>query len=301
MITRVVDYGGLFWDDVLPGHVFAARRPPLLPPRGLDRGGREKLDRMRPIAERHGLTPLQLACHWNLAHRAGRVRGAHADPGAGRGRQADRAQARGAGGAARASSPLSAEEVDEMRAIGDNTGSMPLKGATPDHEGDERPTAGRSSPSTRSWPAAGASTPSATCARAPGRVQPPLRYCSSRRSAGAPRCPRVGLVEAVRVALERSALGGSPLPEPSSGVRRAGAAVPAPSAPSAPPSEWVSSDSGRALAGASIFWSPLTSRELDRELERAALEPAEAGAVGLRHVELELRRRRADRSSSLPT
>ena len=23
---------------------------------------------MRPIAERHGLTMLQLACHWNLAH-----------------------------------------------------------------------------------------------------------------------------------------------------------------------------------------------------------------------------------------
>ena len=23
---------------------------------------------MRPIAERHGLTPLQLACQWNLAH-----------------------------------------------------------------------------------------------------------------------------------------------------------------------------------------------------------------------------------------
>ena len=25
---------------------------------------------MRPIAERHGLTPLQLACAWNLAHEA---------------------------------------------------------------------------------------------------------------------------------------------------------------------------------------------------------------------------------------
>ena len=34
---------------------------------------------------------------------------------------------------------LSAEEVDEIRAIGDNTGSMALKGASPEHEGDERP------------------------------------------------------------------------------------------------------------------------------------------------------------------
>jgi hypothetical protein len=29
--------------------------------------------------------------------------------------------------------------VDEIRAIGDNTGSMALKGASPDHEGAERP------------------------------------------------------------------------------------------------------------------------------------------------------------------
>jgi hypothetical protein len=34
---------------------------------------------------------------------------------------------------------LSDEEVAEIRAIGDNRGSMLLKGATPDHDGDERP------------------------------------------------------------------------------------------------------------------------------------------------------------------
>ncbi len=34
---------------------------------------------------------------------------------------------------------LSADEVEEIRRIGDNTGSMLLKGATPDHEGEERP------------------------------------------------------------------------------------------------------------------------------------------------------------------
>jgi hypothetical protein len=38
-----------------------------------------------------------------------------------------------------AASPLSAEEVEAIRAIGDNSGSMLLKGATPDHEGDEAP------------------------------------------------------------------------------------------------------------------------------------------------------------------
>jgi hypothetical protein len=34
---------------------------------------------------------------------------------------------------------LSAEEVDEIRSLGDNTGSMALKGGVPDHEGEERP------------------------------------------------------------------------------------------------------------------------------------------------------------------
>jgi hypothetical protein len=36
-------------------------------------------------------------------------------------------------------SPLSVEEVVEIRAIGDNTGSMLLKGATPDYEGEDQP------------------------------------------------------------------------------------------------------------------------------------------------------------------
>ena len=39
LITRVVDYGGLFHDDVLPGPRVPALRPPRLPPGGLGRGG----------------------------------------------------------------------------------------------------------------------------------------------------------------------------------------------------------------------------------------------------------------------
>ena len=34
---------------------------------------------------------------------------------------------------------LSAEEVGEIRTIGDNTGCMTLKGAAPDFEGEPRP------------------------------------------------------------------------------------------------------------------------------------------------------------------
>src|SRR3954464_9570896 len=70
VITRVVDYGGLFWDDVLPGHSFAPQDHRMFRPDGWIERGRERLAGMRAVAERHGLTMLQLACAWNLAHEA---------------------------------------------------------------------------------------------------------------------------------------------------------------------------------------------------------------------------------------
>src|ERR671910_361400 len=68
LVTRVVDYGGLFHDDVLPGHEFPPYDHRGFRPAGWVERGREKLELMRPVAERHGLTLLQLACQWNLAH-----------------------------------------------------------------------------------------------------------------------------------------------------------------------------------------------------------------------------------------
>src|SRR3712207_9321272 len=67
LITRVVDYGGLFHDDVLPGHRFAQHDHRTFRPEGWVEAGRERLERMRPVAERAGLTMLPLACRWNLA------------------------------------------------------------------------------------------------------------------------------------------------------------------------------------------------------------------------------------------
>src|SRR4051812_17525293 len=64
-ITRVVDYGGLFWEDV---GAFRERDHRLFRPSGWIEAGRERMDRMRPIAVGHGLTVLQLAAQWNLAH-----------------------------------------------------------------------------------------------------------------------------------------------------------------------------------------------------------------------------------------
>jgi aryl-alcohol dehydrogenase-like predicted oxidoreductase len=138
VVTRVVDYGGLFHDDVLPGHVFPDHDHRGFRPAGWVEAGREKLERLRPIADRHGLTPLQLACVWNLAHEAVECVAPTLIQEAGP--EAKPIEAKRAELAAVPPAPiLSADEVEEIRRIGDNTGSMLLKGATPDHDGEERP------------------------------------------------------------------------------------------------------------------------------------------------------------------
>ena len=137
VITRVVDYGGLFHDDVLPGHVFPRHDHRGFRPSGWVEAGRLKLDAMRAIGERHGLTPLQLACHWNLAH--GPVQCVAPtliqEPGSAKTIEDKCAELAAVDGV----SVLTPEEVDAIRAIGDNTGSMLLKGAAPDFEGEPLP------------------------------------------------------------------------------------------------------------------------------------------------------------------
>jgi aryl-alcohol dehydrogenase-like predicted oxidoreductase len=137
VLTRVVDYGGLFWDDVLPGHEFPQHDHRRFRPTGWVDAGREKLERMRPIAARAGLTPMQLACQWNLAHEPVACVAPTLIQESGEATRPieDKRAELGALPEQR----LSETDVDEIRAIGDNTGSMALKGANPDHEGDERP------------------------------------------------------------------------------------------------------------------------------------------------------------------
>jgi aryl-alcohol dehydrogenase-like predicted oxidoreductase len=135
LITRVVDYGGLFHDDVLPGHPFPKWDHRSFRPAGWVERGRERMDRMRPVAERHGLTMLQLACAWNLAHAqvACVAPTLIQEPGDGaRPIEAKREEL----AAVPAGPVLSGDEVDAIRAIGDNRGSMALKGAAPDFEGE---------------------------------------------------------------------------------------------------------------------------------------------------------------------
>jgi aryl-alcohol dehydrogenase-like predicted oxidoreductase len=134
VITRVVDHGGVFWGDVGPGHGFPPGDHRTFRPPGWVEQASEKLERLRPIGERHGLTPLQLACAWNLAHEAVacvaptllQELGPEARP-----IEDKRAEL----AAVAPASPLSAAEVEEIRRVGDNTGSVPLKGASRQYSG----------------------------------------------------------------------------------------------------------------------------------------------------------------------
>jgi aryl-alcohol dehydrogenase-like predicted oxidoreductase len=138
VITRVVDYGGLFWGDLRPGMELARGDHRAFRPEGWIEAGLERLERVLPYAEVADLTPMQLACQWNLAHPAVEcvVPTLIQETGAGaRPIEAQRAEL----AALPAEQRLSADAVAEIRAIGDNTGCMALKGASPHHEGEERP------------------------------------------------------------------------------------------------------------------------------------------------------------------
>lgn len=134
LITRVVDYGGLFHDDVRPGHEFAERDHRLFRPQGWVEAGAEKLDSLRPFAERHGLTALQLACAWNLAHAPVEcVVPTLIEEASG---EKSVEEKREELASLPDPQPLSDDEVAEIRRLGNNFGSMRLKGASPDNDGD---------------------------------------------------------------------------------------------------------------------------------------------------------------------
>jgi aryl-alcohol dehydrogenase-like predicted oxidoreductase len=138
VFTRVVDYGGLFWGDMDPDVELARTDHRSFRPDGWIEAGLAKLDLVLPFAESAGLTPIQLASQWNLAHPAVEcvvptlIQEAHPEACPIEAKRVELA-------ALPAEQRLSSEAVAEIRTIGDNTGSMALKGANPQHEGDERP------------------------------------------------------------------------------------------------------------------------------------------------------------------
>lgn len=134
LITRVTDFGGIFHDDVRPGHSFTERDHRKFRPEGWVEQGVEKLEAARPIADAHGLTPLQLASWWNLAHPAVECVAPTLieELESIKSIEAKREELAAVTGA----NPLSDAEVAELRALGDNANCMTLKGGSPDNPGE---------------------------------------------------------------------------------------------------------------------------------------------------------------------
>jgi aryl-alcohol dehydrogenase-like predicted oxidoreductase len=141
LITRVVDHGGIFHDDVKPGHTFGTRDHRTFRPAGWVEAGVKKLDAMRPIAEKHGLTMLQLASIWNLSQSPVKsviptlTQEVPQTNGVTVKTMAQKIEEL----ATLPDIKLSADEVAEIASIGQNKGCMDLKGGTPDHVGEPSP------------------------------------------------------------------------------------------------------------------------------------------------------------------
>jgi hypothetical protein len=138
VLARVVDYGGLFHGDVRPGHVFRPGDHRTYRPAGWVEEGCARIDQMRPIAEKHGLSTLQLASLWNLAQPAVASLVPTFIQEAGENARPIEDKIRDFA-ALPDSAPFTAEEIETIRRIGDNTGCMALKGASRRHETSERP------------------------------------------------------------------------------------------------------------------------------------------------------------------
>lgn len=131
ILTRVADYGGLFHDDVKPNHQFAPRDHRTYRPAGWVEAGCERMEKLRPIAEAHDLTMLQFACAWNLQHApvASVVPTLIQEPGP----TAKPLRTKIEELAQLSTVTFTDEELATIRAIGDNTNRMVLKGGNPEH------------------------------------------------------------------------------------------------------------------------------------------------------------------------
>ena len=139
LLTRVIDYGGVFHGEMKPGHEFRPGDHRAYRPAGWVERGCERFEKMRPLAEKYGLTPIQFAAIWNLSQKPVRSvvptfiqeAGENARPVE---EQIDDLAAMPT------DIVFTAEELEEIRVIGDNTGCMKLKGASQRHDGPcERP------------------------------------------------------------------------------------------------------------------------------------------------------------------
>lgn len=136
IVARVVDYGGIFNDDVKPGHVLGPTDHRSFRPGGWIEAAQLRLEELRPIAARHGLTPLQLACTWCWQQEPVEcvvptlIEEAVVDK---------TIETKLNELATVPSVTLSAEELELISRVGDNRGCMQLKGASTRHVQDPLP------------------------------------------------------------------------------------------------------------------------------------------------------------------
>jgi len=136
VMTRVLDHGGIFYDDLKPGHRFRDGDHRSYRPTGWVEHGCEFLEKIRPMAEKHGLSLIQYAAAWNLSHPAVECVIPTFIQEAGETSTSIREKIRAT--AHLTDVRLSPEEVEEVRKLGDNTGCMPLKGASTRHTTGQR-------------------------------------------------------------------------------------------------------------------------------------------------------------------
>lgn len=137
LIARVVDYGGIFSDDVKPGHTFGPSDHRSFRPPGWVDAAHAKLEQLRPIAARHQWTPLQMACNWCLQQPPVQCVVPTLIEEVGPTTKPIEAKLNEL--ASLPEGVLEADELARIAAVGDNRGCMHLKGASPTHQGEPLP------------------------------------------------------------------------------------------------------------------------------------------------------------------
>jgi aryl-alcohol dehydrogenase-like predicted oxidoreductase len=136
IITRVVDYGGLFHDDVKPGHTFGPQDHRAFRPAGWVEAGCEKIEKMRSLTEKHQVTMLQLACLWNLMQPG--VKSVIPTLIQESGSDSKPIESKVDDLASLPDLKLPAEDCEMIAEIGQNKGCMELKGANRAHTGERQ-------------------------------------------------------------------------------------------------------------------------------------------------------------------
>ena len=137
LLTRVVDHGGIFHDDIKPGHELKPGDHRAFRPDGWIEHGNEKMEQMRPIADKYGISMIELACIWNLSQSPVKSVTPTFIQEQNEGARPIEEKIKNFGKLS--DIRLTSEEVKMISKIGDNTGCMTLKGASQRHATSERP------------------------------------------------------------------------------------------------------------------------------------------------------------------